>query len=62
MSGWRARRDVLPNHDAFFDENLMSQADPASFDFGTAIVTRITAQGTRSFARLMGTPGGTNAC
>ena len=49
--------DVLPNHDAFFDENLMSQADPASFDFGTAIVTRITAQGTRSFARLMGIPG-----
>ena len=49
--------DVLPNHDAFFDENLMAQADPASFDFGTAIVTRITAQGTRSFARLMGIPG-----
>jgi len=48
---------VLANHDAFFGENLMAQADPASFDFGTAIVTRITAQGTRSFARLMGTPG-----
>ena len=35
----------------------MAQADPASFDFGTAIVTRVTAQGTRSFARLMGIPG-----
>jgi len=50
-------KDVLANHDAFFGEDLMAQADPASFDFGTAIVTRITAQGTRSFARLMGTPG-----
>jgi len=37
---------VLANHDAFFGENLMALADPASFDFGTAIVTRITAQGT----------------
>jgi len=55
--GVASTADVLPNHDAFFDENLMAQADPASFDFGTAIVTRITAQGTRSFARLMGIPG-----
>ena len=55
--GVASTAEVLPNHDAFFDENLMAQADPASFDFGTAIVTRITAQGTRSFARLMGTPG-----
>ena len=49
--------EVLANHDGFFGENLMSQADPASFDFGTAIVTKITTQGVRSFARLMGTPG-----
>jgi hypothetical protein len=55
--GVASTEDVLTNHDAFFDEDLMAQADPASFDFGTAIVTRITAQGTRSFARLMGTPG-----
>ena len=49
--------DVLTNHDAFFDENLTSQADPGNFDFGTAIVTRITGEGIRSFARLMGAPG-----
>jgi len=55
--GVASTEDVLPNHDAFFGENLLSQADPASFDFGTAIVTRIDAQGVRSFAKLLGTPG-----
>ena len=43
--------------DAFFDENLTSQADPASFDFGVAVVTKISAQGIRNGAKLMGSPG-----
>jgi hypothetical protein len=50
-------QEVLTNHDAFFGEDLLSKADPASFDFGAAVVTRITAQGVRSFATLLGTPG-----
>jgi hypothetical protein len=41
--------DVLASHDAFFDENLTSQADPASFDFGVAVVRR-------SARRESGTP------
>jgi hypothetical protein len=49
--------DVLASHDAFFGENLGAGADPANFDFGTAIVTRITAQGTRRGAHLLGMPG-----
>jgi len=49
--------DVLASHDAFFGENLGAGADPASFDFGTAIVTRISAQGRRSGAHLLGIPG-----
>jgi len=49
--------DVLTNHDAFFGENLMAQADPASFDFGTAVVTRLSAEGIRNPAALMGAPG-----
>ena len=56
-AGVASGEDVLANHDAFFGENLGAQADPASFDFGTAVVTRIGANGTRSFARLMGIPG-----
>lgn len=49
--------DLVPSHDAFFDENLTSQTDPASFDFGTAIVTKITGDGVRTAARLLGIPG-----
>jgi hypothetical protein len=49
--------DVLASHDAFFGEDLLSQADPASFDFGVAIVTGIGAEGIRRPARLMGSPG-----
>jgi len=49
--------EVLANHDAFFGENLTAQADPASFDFGTAVLTRVTGDGIRSPATLMGAPG-----
>jgi hypothetical protein len=49
--------DVLPSHDAFFGESLMAQADPESFDFGTAIVTRVDGRGARSPAALLGSPG-----
>lgn len=51
--------DVLASHDQFFGEDLTSQADPANFDFGVAVVTRISAQGVRSFVRLLGSPGRT---
>jgi hypothetical protein len=50
-------QEVLPAHDAFFGENLMAEADPANFDFGTAIVTRIAPDGSRRFATLAGIPG-----
>ncbi|HZR07183.1 MAG TPA: hypothetical protein VFA79_01280, partial [Myxococcales bacterium] len=55
--GVASTADLLPAHDAFFGEDLMSKADPDNFDFGTAIVTRIDAGGIRSAARLAGTPG-----
>ncbi len=53
----RSTPEVLASHDAFFDEDLTSQTDPSSFEFGTAILTRIDAQGGRCFARLVGIPG-----
>jgi hypothetical protein len=49
--------EVLVSHDAFFGEDLRALTDPANFDFGTAVLTQITGQGTRTFARLMGFPG-----
>jgi hypothetical protein len=50
--------DVLPAHDAFFGEHLLDGADPAHFDFGVAIVTRLAPDGARSYAVLSGV--GTN--
>lgn len=55
--GVASTEDVVRSHDAFFGENLGAQTDPASFDFDTAIVTRLAADGGRSYARLLGHPG-----
>jgi hypothetical protein len=49
--------EVIQSHDVFFGENLAAQTDPASYDFGLAVVTRVTAQGPRAGARLLGFPG-----
>jgi len=58
-AGVASTGELLENHDAFFGDDLLSQADPGSFEFGTAVVTRIDAQGVRGFARLLGSPGRT---
>jgi len=49
--------DVLSAHDAFFGEDLSSGTDPDNFDFDTAVVTRFTPDGVRSYAKLLGHPG-----
>jgi hypothetical protein len=49
--------EVLSAHDAFFGEDLLSGTDPDNFDFDTAVVTRFTTDGVRSYARLLGHPG-----
>jgi hypothetical protein len=46
--------DVLPAHDAFFGEHLLDGADPDHFDYGVAIATRVSPDGTRSYAVLSG--------
>jgi hypothetical protein len=46
--------DVLPAHDAFFGEHLLDGADPTHFDYGVGIITRLTADGSRSYAALSG--------
>ena len=46
--------DVLPSHDAFFGEHLLDAADPTHFDYGVAIVTRLSPDGARSYAVLSG--------
>jgi len=46
--------DVLPAHDAFFGEHLLDGADPTHFDYGVAIITRLSPDGARSYAVLSG--------
>jgi len=52
-----ATESVLEKHDAAFGDKLLDGADPASFDFGTAVLTKLDAQGGRVYAKLLGTPG-----
>ena len=46
--------DVLPAHDAFFGEHLLDGTDPTHFDYGVGIITRLTTDGSRSYAALSG--------
>ena len=46
--------DVLPAHDAFFGEHLLDGADPMHFDYGVSIITRLSPDGSRSYATLSG--------
>jgi hypothetical protein len=46
--------DVLPAHDAFFHESLMSGADEPHFDYGVSIITRVSTEGQRTYAVLSG--------
>ncbi len=48
---------VLEQHDIAFGENLMAGADPDHFDFGTAVLTKLDADGRRVYAKLVGVPG-----
>jgi len=46
--------DLLPAHDKWFNEHLFSDADPGSFDFGVAILTKFSSSGERQYAKLCG--------
>ena len=41
--------DVLPAHDAFFHEDLVSGADEPHFDYGISIITRLSPEGHRTY-------------
>jgi hypothetical protein len=49
-----SHEDVLFNHDAKFNENLMAEADPGSYDWGVAILTKLSQNGERKYSRLEG--------
>ena len=45
---------MLPAHDAFFGEHLLDGADPDHFDYGVAVITRLSPEGARTYAVLSG--------
>jgi hypothetical protein len=46
--------DLLLNHDPWFGENLMSQANDADYDYGAAVLTKFSATGDRIYSKLEG--------
>ena len=49
-----SHEDLLFQHDATFNENLMEEADPANYDWGVAVLTKVSPSGERKYARLSG--------
>ena len=46
--------DVLPAHDSFFHESLLSGADEGHFDYGVSIITKLSPGGARTYSTLSG--------
>jgi hypothetical protein len=49
-----SHEESVYNHDAFFNENLMAETNPADYDYGVAIVTRLSPAGQRIYSKLHG--------
>ncbi|HZY78210.1 MAG TPA: hypothetical protein VFE50_01710 [Cyclobacteriaceae bacterium] len=46
--------ETVYNHDDFFKENLMAETNPGEYDWGVAIVTRLSPDGKRVYSKLHG--------
>lgn len=49
-----SHEDLLLSHDARFNDNLVSKADPGNYDWGVAVLTKLSPTGERKYARLTG--------
>jgi hypothetical protein len=49
-----SHEELLQSHDEMFNSNLMSETDPAVYDFGLAILTKISPNGERLWSKLEG--------
>lgn len=49
-----SHEDLLTSHDLKFNENLLAETDPANFDWGVAILTKLSPEGERKYSRLEG--------
>ncbi|MEI9920828.1 MAG: hypothetical protein WDO14_18850 [Bacteroidota bacterium] len=46
--------ELLINHDSYFSEDLTASADPATYDYGVAVLTKFSSEGERLWAKLEG--------
>ena len=49
-----SHEDLLMSHDTKFNENLSADADPGIYDWGVAILTKLSPNGERKYSRLHG--------
>lgn len=52
--GIPSHEELLINHDAWFHESLLSGANPNAYEWGVAIVTKLSSAGERLCAQLVG--------
>lgn len=52
--GVPSTEELLYNHDRLFGEDLMSGTDPSVYDFGLAVLTKMSASGERIYSKLQG--------
>lgn len=50
----QSHEDLLLDHDQKFGENLSAGTDPANYEFGVAILTKINSEGNRIYSKLEG--------
>jgi hypothetical protein len=49
-----SHEDVIQSHDSKFNENLMAETNPGSYDWGVAILTKVSSSGVRRYSHLEG--------
>jgi hypothetical protein len=49
-----SHEDLLTSHDAKFNDNLLADADPGTYDWGVAILTKLSPTGERKYSKLHG--------
>ncbi|MFZ5972934.1 MAG: hypothetical protein ACOYXA_15210 [Bacteroidota bacterium] len=52
--GVPSHEEVLLSHDALHNDNLASEANPGAYDWGVAIVTKLSPSGQRVYSKLLG--------
>ncbi len=52
--GVPSTEELVQNHDLHFGENLYAETDPAVYDFGVMLLTKLSPNGQRTWSKLQG--------